>query len=194
VTPTVRLHLALEPHADEYLSSDPLALLIGMLLDQQFPMERAFAGPYLLADRLGHRPTAAELAGFDPEALAALFARPPVLHRYPRAMAGRVQALARFLVENYGGDAGRLWAGVSGGEQLLRRLQALPGFGQQKARIFLALLGKQCGVRPDGWRQAAGAYGEDGSRRSIADVTDERSLREVREFKRAVRAASRASG
>jgi uncharacterized HhH-GPD family protein len=186
-----RLQLALEPQADQYLTEDPFALLIGMLLDQQFPMERAFASPYLLSERLGHRPTAAELADYDPDELAAVFARPPVLHRYPRSMAARVQALSRHLKDEYGGDARRIWADAADGADLLRRLRAVPGFGEQKARIFVALLGKQCGVQPAGWREAAGAYGVDGSRLSIADVTDAQSLREVREHKRAVKAVAR---
>ena len=183
------LRLALDPAADEYLTQDPLALLIGMLLDQQFPMERAFAAPYLLAERLGHRPSAAELADFDPDELAAIFARPPVLHRYPRSMAARVQALCHRLVDDYGGDAGRIWEAVGAADEVYRRLRSLPGFGEQKARIFIALLGKQCGIQPSGWREVAGPYGEDGSRRSIADVTDERSLQEVRRQKKEAKAA-----
>ena len=186
------LHLTGDPAADDLLSRDPLALVIGMLLDQQFAMERAFAGPYLLTQRLGHDLDAAELASYDPEELANLFAQPPVIHRYPRSMAGRVQSLCQLVVERYDGDAAKLWQDASNGGELLRRLQELPGFGRQKAQIFLALLGKQRGVAPRGWREAAGGYGEDGSRRSIADVTGPESLQEVRATKRAAKAAARA--
>lgn len=178
------LHLAQEPEADALLSRDPLALLVGMLLDQQFPMERAFAGPHLIATRLGReRLDARELADHDPETLAELFAGPPAVHRYPRSMAGRVQALCRYLVDNYDGDVSLLWTQAGSGKDLLARLRALPGFGAQKAQIFVALLGKQLEVRPDGWRDAAGSYGEEGSRRSVADVTDQDSLAAVRAFK-----------
>jgi len=184
------LHLAQEAAADALLSADPFALLVGMLLDQQFPMERAFAGPQRLAERLGvERLDPARLAAMDPEALAALMARPPVVHRYPRSMAGRVQALAAAVVETYGGDAAQIWHDPGTGRELLARLAGLPGFGDQKARIFLALLGKQLGVRPTGWREAAGAYGEPGARRSVADVVDATSLAEVRAFKREQKAA-----
>ncbi len=188
-----QLHLTGEAEADALLSRDPLALLLGMLLDQQFPMERAFAGPAVLSHRLGHEPTAAELASYDPEALADLFAQPPVIHRYPRSMAGRVQDVCRQLVDRYEGDPARLWQDVDSGTDLLRRLEELPGFGQQKARIFVALLGKQYGVTPTGWRETAGPYGEEGSRRSIADVTGPDSLAEVRAYKRATKAAAKGS-
>jgi uncharacterized HhH-GPD family protein len=188
----VRLTLAQEPAADELLSRDPFALLVGMLLDQQFPMERAFAGPRLIADRLGvDRLDPAAVAEADPEDFAAVLTGPPAVHRFPGAMAGRVQALAAHVVDRYGGDAEQLWAGADGGADLLRRLRALPGFGDQKARIFLALLGKQLGVRPSGWREAAGPYGEEGSRRSVADVTDAASLTEVRAYKREAKRAAK---
>jgi uncharacterized HhH-GPD family protein len=187
------LRLAQEPAADELLSRDPFALLTGMLLDQQFPMERAFAGPRLLADRLGvDRLDPAAIAAYDPDAFAALAAGPPAVHRYPGSMAGRIQALAQQVLDDYGADTATLWTTAPTGAELLRRLRALPGFGEQKARIFVALLGKQCGVRPQGWREAAGAYGEDGSRRSVADVVDTTTLAEVRAFKQAQKAAARA--
>ncbi len=187
------LRLAQDPAADALLTDDPFALLMGMLLDQQFPMERAFAAPYLLAQRLGRdRLDAAELADHPPERLAALFTGPPALHRYPGSMAGRVKDLARVVVADYGGDAAALWRDVATGAELRRRLEALPGFGRQKAQIFVALLGKQLGVRPDGWQAAAGAYAEVGSRRSVADVTDETSLAEVRAYKKQAKAAARA--
>jgi uncharacterized HhH-GPD family protein len=188
------LQLAQDPDADALLDRDPLALLIGMLLDQQFPMERAFAGPAGLARRLGvDHLDARALAEYDPAALAAVFTGPPALHRYPAAMAGRVQALAALLVDRYDGDAAGLWRDVPDGATLLRRIKALPGFGAQKAQIFVALLGKQRGVTPPGWREAAGAYGDDGSFRSVADVVDGASLVRVREFKQAAKAQKRAA-
>jgi uncharacterized HhH-GPD family protein len=183
------LQLAQEPEADDLLDRDPFALLMGMLLDQQFPMERAFAAPAGLARRLGvDRLDPAAIAAHDPEALAALFAGPPALHRYPAAMAARVQALAVLVLDRYGGDASALWRDAPDGVSLLRRLTALPGFGTQKAQIFTALLGKQRGVTPSGWREAAGAYGEEGSYRSVADVVDAASLQRVREFKQRAKA------
>jgi uncharacterized HhH-GPD family protein len=189
------LQLAQEAEADALLDRDPFALLVGMLLDQQFPMERAFAAPAGLARRLGvDRLDPATIATYDPEAFAALFVGPPALHRYPGAMAARVQALAALVVERYDGDAAALWRDVPDGSTLLRRLTALPGFGTQKAQIFTALLGKQRGVTPPGWRQAAGAYGEEGSTRSVADVVDGASLVRVREYKQAAKALKKAAG
>lgn len=189
------VQLAQEPAADELLSRDPFALLTGMLLDQQFPMERAFAGPRILADRLGtDRLDPREIADHDPDRFAALAAGPPAVHRYPGSMAGRIQALARVVVDEYGADAAALWNTSTSGADLLRRLRALPGFGDQKARIFVALLGKQRGVHPEGWREAAGAYGEQGARRSVADVVDAATLAEVRAFKAQQKAAAKAKG
>jgi uncharacterized HhH-GPD family protein len=188
--PTLRL--AQDPDADALLASDPLALLLGMLLDQQFPLEWAFRAPYRLAGRMERTSLdAGEIAAYDPEAFVKLMAGPPALHRYPASMAGRVQALCRHVAERYGGDAAALWHTAESGQELLRRLRALPGFGEQKARIFVALLGKQLGVRPAGWREAAGPYGEDGARRSAADVTDADSLAEVRAFKQAAKRAAK---
>jgi uncharacterized HhH-GPD family protein len=190
--PTLRI--AQDDAADELLGRDPLALLIGMLLDQQFPMERAFAGPRLLADRLGvDTLDAAALADADPEQLTRAFQGPPAVHRYPGSMAGRTQELCRVLVERYGGRAEALWADAPDGRALLARLSELPGFGAQKSKIFLALLGKQCGVTPAGWRQAAGPYGEEGSRRSVADITGPASLAEVRAFKQSQKQAAKAA-
>ena len=188
------LQIAQDPEADALLDRDPFALLVGMLLDQQFPMERAFAAPAGLAARLHvDRLDPAAIAAHDPDALAALFTGPPALHRYPAAMAGRVQALAALLVDHYDGDAAGLWRDVPDGATLLRRIKALPGFGAQKAQIFVALLGKQRGVTPPGWREAAGAYGDDGSFRSVADVVDGASLIRVREFKQAAKAQKKAA-
>jgi uncharacterized HhH-GPD family protein len=178
--------------ADRLLDADPFALLTGMLLDQQVTMESAFAGPAKIAARMDgldvHR-----IAEADPETFATLCATPPAVHRFPGSMAGRIQAVARAVVEDYDGDVSRLWTdGDPDGATVLRRLKALPGFGDQKARIFLALLAKQRGVTPAGWREAAGAYGDDVPR-SIADVRDPESLRAVRETKQAAKAAARAA-
>ena len=186
------LSLPIDAEANKLLATDPLALLIGMVLDQQVPFEKAFSSPYVLAQRLGHQPTAQEIADFDTEALVAIFAKPPALHRFPKAMAARVQEVCRALVTQYDGDAANLWAGVADGAELLRRVGSLPGFGKQKAQIFTALLGKQYGVRPPGWREAAGAYGEEGSYRSVADITDGDSLARVRAYKKEMKAAAKA--
>jgi uncharacterized HhH-GPD family protein len=186
------LRLAQDPDADALLSNDPLALLMGMLLDQQFPLEWAFRAPWRLAQRMERTSLdVAEIADYDPEAFVKLMAGPPALHRYPASMAVRVQALCRLVVEEYGGDAAALWRTATTGRELLARLRALPGFGEQKARIFVALLGKQLGVRPEGWQEVAGPYGEDGSRRSAADVTDAETLAEVRAFKQAAKRAAK---
>jgi uncharacterized HhH-GPD family protein len=182
-----------EPTADALLDRDPFALLAGMLLDQQFPMERAFAGPQKIAERLGvDHLDPGLVAAQDPAAFAALCATPPAVHRYPGSMAARLQALARIILEQYDGDAAALWTGASNGADLLARLRALPGFGDAKARIFVALLGKQRGVQPPGWREAAGAYAEDGSHRSVADVVDADSLAKVRAFKQEQKRAAKA--
>lgn len=187
------LSLSQDAAADALLDRDPLALLTGMLLDQQIPMEKAFAGPAVLAERLGtDRLDARQIAEYDPEAFLALFAERPAVHRFPRSMAGRVQALHRAIVEQYDGDVTGVWADAADGRELLRRLSALPGFGTQKAQIFVALLGKQRGVTPAGWREAAGAYGDEGAFRSVADVVDPESLQKVRAFKQAAKAAAKA--
>ncbi|MEV4514099.1 HhH-GPD-type base excision DNA repair protein [Dactylosporangium sp. NPDC049525] len=184
--------LPIPVEANALLDRDPLALLIGMTLDQQIPLEKAFTSPWVLGQRLGHEPTAQELAEFDPEALVEIFATPPALHRFPKAMAARVQEVCRVLVDRYDGDTAAMWTGAASGAELLLRVQALPGFGKQKAQIFVALLGKQYGVQPDGWREAAGGYGEVGSRRSVADIVDGDSLTQVREYKKQMKAAAKA--
>ncbi|MDT4987116.1 MAG: hypothetical protein QOI74_1210 [Micromonosporaceae bacterium] len=188
-----KLYLAQEPEADRMLATDPLALLIGMLLDQQIPLERAFVAPYRLAQRLGvDRLDAAAIAGHAPEALAAIFATPPALHRFPGSMAARVQALCVIVRDEYGGDGAAVWSGAGTGADLVKRLKALPGFGVQKAQIFTALLGKQLAVRPPGWREAAGQFGDASSYRSVADIVDEPSLGQVREYKKQLKAAAKA--
>lgn len=177
--------------ADELLSNDPLALLVGMLLDQQIAMETAFAGPAKIKDRLG-RFDAAAIADHDADAFVELCRMPPAVHRYPGSMAGRVQALCRTVVDEWGGEASAIWTrGQPDGPEALRRLKALPGFGEQKARIFLALIGKRYGFSGTGWRESAGSYGEEGSYRSVADIVDPDSLAKVRETKRAAKAAAK---
>jgi uncharacterized HhH-GPD family protein len=187
------LHLASTTQANELLAQDPLALLVGMLLDQQIPMEKAFTSPQVLAERMATaRLDAHQIANYDPDAFESLFREVPALHRFPAAMAKRVQELCRGLVEQYDGDAATVWKTAATGQELASRIAGLPGFGQQKAKIFTALLGKQFDVRPTGWREAAGAYGEAGSHRSVADVTDADSLIKVRTFKKEQKAAAKA--
>jgi uncharacterized HhH-GPD family protein len=187
------LWLAQNPEADELLATDPLALLTGMLLDQQFPLEKAFFGPYLLAQRLGvTRLDARAIADHDPDDLIAIFTKPPAIHRFPAAMAERTQKLCRIIADDFDGDASALWTSATSGAELTKRIGTLPGFGKQKAQIFTALLGKQFGVQPEGWRAAAGDYGVDGSRKSVADITDAASLAEVRSYKKQMKAAAKA--
>ena len=181
------LSLPIEAEANELLSRDGFALLLAMMLDQQVPFEKAFNSPYQLALRLGHEPTAEEIAGFDPEALAAIFAERPALHRFPRAMAARAQELARIVVDRYDGDAAALWAGAADGADLRRRLSELPGYGAYKAQITIALLGKQLGIQPSGWRESAGHFGEENSHYSVADIHDDESLVAVRSYKKAMK-------
>jgi uncharacterized HhH-GPD family protein len=191
----VTLHLAQQPEADELLGRSPLAALVGMLLDQQVPMEWAFAGPYTIARRMGADDLDAhEIASYDPERFAALLSEKPAVHRYPGSMGKRIHQLCQYLVEHYDGDASAVWKDAATGEELLRRLKELPGFGPQKAQIFLALLGKQLGVRPKGWREAAGSYGEAKSFRSVADITGPESLAKVRAHKQEMKAAAKAAG
>ncbi|MFJ6542019.1 HhH-GPD-type base excision DNA repair protein [Streptomyces sp. NPDC091385] len=190
----VTLHLAQDPAADALLGRSPLAALVGMLLDQQIPMEWAFKGPETIARRMGADDLDAhDIAARDPEAFAALLSDKPAVHRYPGSMAKRVQTLCQYLVDHYDGDAEAVWQGVGTGAALLKRLEDLPGFGKQKAQIFLALLGKQLGVRPEGWREAAGAYGEEKSYRSVADITGPDSLAKVRAHKQEMKAAAKAA-
>ncbi len=186
------LSLPVDAEANELLTRNPLALLIGMLLDQQIPLERAFSAPADLVRRLGHEPTAEELADFDPGRLVAVFSERPALHRFPKAMAARAQVMAQIIVDEYGGDAATLWSTANSGTELVKRVTALPGFGPQKAKIFAALLGKQFGVRPPGWREAAAPFGDEGSYVSVADIRDDESLGRVRAYKQALKAAAKA--
>jgi uncharacterized HhH-GPD family protein len=188
---SVKLCLAQEAEADALLEDDPFALLIGMLLDQQVPFETAFAGPKKIADRMG-RLDAGEIADYDPDKFAALCSERPAVHRFPGSMAKRIQALAQIIVDRYDGNAAGLWTdGQPDGKELLRRLKGLPGFGEQKAKIFLALLGKQYGVTPTGWREAAGDFGKAGAHLSVADIVDAHSLSQVRSYKKQMKAAAK---
>jgi uncharacterized HhH-GPD family protein len=188
-----KLQLVQDPAADALLEANPFALLVGMLLDQQYPMEAAFAGPKKIADRMGGV-DAAEIADYDPEKFAALCSKTPAVHRFPGSMAKRIQSLSQILVDRYDGDAAALWtAGDPDGAEVLRRIKELPGFGEQKAKIFVALLGKQYGVTPKGWREAAGDYGTAGAFMSVADVKDAGSLEKVRSYKKQMKAAAKAA-
>ncbi|MGI8946459.1 MAG: HhH-GPD-type base excision DNA repair protein [Ornithinimicrobium sp.] len=190
---TAKLHLVGEPEADQLLSDNPFALLVGMLLDQQIPMEVAFDGPHKLAERLGEV-TPRLIAETDVEEFVTVCATPPAVHRFPASMGRRVHDLAAAVVRDYDGDAEALWTdGEPDGREVLKRLKALPGFGDQKARIFLALLGKQRSLEAPGWQQAAGDYGRHGARMSIADVVDEESMTQVRVWKREQKAAAKAA-
>ena len=184
-----KLQIAQDPAADELLSTDAFALTAGMLLDQQFPMERAFAGPAKILERFGTLDPVA-IADADPEAFADLCATPPAVHRYGRSMAGRIQELARVVVDEYDGRTDAIWSTAKTGEELFARVRALPGFGEQKAKIFVALLAKQLDVKPRGWTKVTGDYGRKGFR-SVADVTDPESLQRVRDFKKAAKAAAK---
>ncbi len=186
-------YLSGDAAADELLSTDPLALLVGMVLDQQVPLEKAFRSPFELKERLGGTLDAAALASMDPDRLAEVFSARPALHRFPKSMARRVQEVCAVIVDEYGGDAAAIWTTASDGKQLLANLKALPGFGDQKARIFVALLGKQLGVRPSGWAKAAGPYGEPKSFRSVADIDSPEALAKVRQYKQRMKAKAKAS-
>ncbi|MBK0419920.1 Fe-S cluster assembly protein HesB [Leucobacter sp. CSA1] len=192
----MKLQLTGDAAADELLTNNPLALVLGMLLDQQVAMEVAFVGPLKIEQRLGAFDAAA-IAGADPEAFVEVFRQTPAVHRFPGSMAGRVQTLCQQLLDDWGGEASAIWTTPDGsgagpdGPTVLKRLRALPGFGEQKAKIFLALLGKQCGFEGDGWREASAPYGEEGAFRSVADIVSPETLAKVRETKRAAKAAAK---
>ncbi|HEY5026363.1 MAG TPA: HhH-GPD-type base excision DNA repair protein [Acidimicrobiales bacterium] len=188
----MELHLSQNSDADALLSKSPFALVVGMVLDQQVPLEWAFASPLELQRRLGKTLDAKHIAQMDPEALAAAFSARPALHRYPGSMAARVQELAKLVVERYRGRTEDIWTGTTSGDELFRRVKELPGFGEQKAKIFVALLGKQLAVRPQGWDAVSTPFSEPGSFRSVADITDVESLNNVRAFKQAMKAANKA--
>lgn len=190
---TRHICIAQEPEADQLLSVDDFALVVGMTLDQQFPMEAAFKGPQKIAERMDGFDIQ-KIAAADPDEFVALCSQTPAIHRFPGSMAKRIHDLAVFIVDNYDGTPSAIWTeGDPDGKTVLKRLKSLPGWGDMKARIFLALLGKQVGVQPEGWREAAGDYGNEGERRSVADVVDNVSLQEVREFKKQAKAAAKAA-
>ncbi|HET8717179.1 MAG TPA: HhH-GPD-type base excision DNA repair protein [Nocardioidaceae bacterium] len=178
------------PEADQVLDQYPFAVVVGMMLDQQYGMEHAFRGGWKLLERFGTLEPSA-IAAAEPESFKELCIRPPAIHRFPGSMAARLQELAALVEEEYDGDVTRLWSEPTTGRELFRRVQALPGFGKQKAQIFVALLAKQLGVRPDGWQDVAGDYALEGYR-SVADVVDEESLQKVRDYKKQKKAAARA--
>lgn len=187
------LHITGDTAADDLLTNNPLALLVGMLLDQQVPMETAFAGPLKIEQRTGATDAAA-IASMDPDAFLEAFTQTPAVHRFPGSMAARVQTLCQTLVDEWGGDASALWtSGDPDGREVLMRLKKLPGFGEQKAKIFLALLGKQYGFTGEGWREASAPYGEEDAYRSVADIVSPESLTKVREHKKAMKAAAKAA-
>jgi len=186
------IHVTGDDAVDQLLSDDPLALLIAMVLDQQVPLERAFKSPFDLRERLGGQLDVAALASMDPEALADVFSEKPALHRFPRSMAGRVQEVCAVIVDAYGGDAAAIWTSAADGKELLANVKALPGFGEQKARIFIALLGKQLGVRPPGWEKAASPFGDTGTFRSVADIDSPDALVKVRQYKQKQKAKAKA--
>jgi uncharacterized HhH-GPD family protein len=188
---SMALHITGDDHADQVLTDDPFALLVGMMLDQQYPMEHAFRGPAKVLDRFGTLDPA-RIAAADPEQFAALCSTPPAIHRFPGSMAARLQTLAALVEEKYEGHAERIWTEAADGRDLLRRMMELPGFGRQKAQIFVALLAKQLDVRPAGWEAAVGAYAEEGHR-SVADVVDQASLQKVRDYKKQKKAAAKAA-
>ena len=188
-----KLALAQNDEADTLLAEDPLALLIGMVLDQQVPLEWAFHGPYELVQRLGRPLDAAGLAAMDEDTLVTVFCDRPALHRYPAAMARRVHELCGVIVEQYGGEPAAIWTTAGDGTELFKRIKALPGFGEMKAKIFVALLAKQFGVQPPGWEKAAGDYGQPGTYLSVADIVDTASLNKVRDYKAQKKAAAKAA-
>ncbi len=188
----VALHLSGDKDADALISRNSLALLIGMVLDQQITIEKAFSSPAVLQRRMGSNLDARTIADMDPEKLAELFKEFPALHRFPGSMSARVQAVCRTIVDDYSGKAENIWSDATSGKELIKRLTALPGFGAQKARIFAALLAKQLGVQPDGWRAATKPFGEPGSLLSVADITSAETLLKVRDQKRKMKARAKA--
>jgi uncharacterized HhH-GPD family protein len=187
------LRLTGYPEADQLLTDDDNALLIGMVLDQQVPMEKAFSGPLVIAQRMGGRLDVAKITAMSEDEFVGLCSERPAIHRFPAAMAKRIRQVCQALTDEYDGEAANIWKDVGSGDELKAKLAGLPGFGADKAAIFTAVLGKQRGITPDGWQTAAGYYGEPGTFRSVADIVDDTSLQKVRETKKSVKAAKRAS-
>ncbi len=191
--PATQLRITGNPEADALNARDPLALLIGMVLDQQVPLEWAFLGPHTLTQRLGADLDVGTLAAMEEDALVAVFCDRPAMHRYPAAMARRVHELCNLIVSEYDSDPAAIWTTAADGKDLYKRIKALPGFGEMKAGIFVALLAKQFGVRPPGWEAVAGDYGQTGSFLSVADIVDAASLGKVRAYKAQKKAAAKAA-
>ena len=187
------LRLTGDSEADQLLTDDDNALLIGMVLDQQVPMEKAFSGPLVIAQRMGGHLDVVKIAAMSEEEFVALCSERPAIHRFPAAMAKRIRQICQVLVEDFDGQASNIWKDARSGDEVKANLARLPGFGLDKAAIFTAVLGKQRGITPDGWRTAAGSYGEPGTFRSVADIVDDDSLQKVRETKRSVKAAKKAA-
>ena len=179
------LHFTPDADANALLAKEPLAVLVGMLLDQQVTMEKAFRGPLDIKTRMGGTLDAAEIAAMDQDAFVTMFCERPALHRFPGSMGKRTHELCRYLVEHYDGKAEKVWKGVKTGDELLKRMKALPGFGEDKARIFVGILGKRLGVRPEGWEVVAADWA------SIADVDSFERITEIRDAKRAMKAAKK---
>lgn len=186
-----KLQLAQNNSADELISKEPLALLIGMVLDQQITIEKAFSGPLVLQERLGHFPTATEIAEYNPDKLAEIFSTPPAIHRFPAANAKRVQDLCQLIVEKYNGNPEQIWKSAKTGEELFKNIRELPGFGEQKTKIFVALLGKQLGIKPSNWEVVSKPFSDDGTYFSVADITDAETLAQVRAHKQAEKAKAK---
>ena len=189
----LKLPLSGDTAADKLLEKDALALLIGMVLDQQIPLERAFKSPADLKERMGGVLDAKEIAESDPDMLAKVFAQPPALHRFPASMAKRVQEMCRIVVDQYDGRGANVWKTAKTGADLLANVKALPGFGDQKAKIFVALLGKRLGVQPKGWAEAAGDFGAPGTFKSVADIDSPDALLRVRAYKQEMKAKAKAA-
>ena len=170
------------PEANELLETDPLALLIGLVLDQQVKMEKAFRGPYELKRRLG-RLDAREIASMDPDRLLKVFRERPALHRFPGSMSRRVQALCQAVIDDYGGDAGAVWKDARDGADLAARIKKLPGFGDMKVKILVAVLAKKFDVKPQGWEKYAANW------HTVADVDSEESMAHARQVKRDMKAS-----
>jgi uncharacterized HhH-GPD family protein len=185
------IQLSGNPAADKLLSDDPLALVIGMVLDQQIPLEKAFTSPFELKERLGGSLDVAKIAAMDPDELADVFAERPALHRFPRSMARRVQDVCRLITDTYHGDAAAVWTSAANSKELLANVRALPGFGAQKARIFIALLGKQMGLTTPGWQKVSTPYGQPGTFQSVADIDSPAALLKVRQFKQKKKAQAK---
>jgi uncharacterized HhH-GPD family protein len=183
------LYITGNPASDKLLNSNGTALLIGMLLDQQVPMEWAFNGAHTLKQRLGHLDPR-KIARMDPDEFLTVCLEKPAIHRFPKAMAQRIQGMCQIIATDYGNKGENIWSDVTDASVLFERLRKLPGYGEEKAQIFIALLGKRFGVTPNGWKKAAGVF-SDSNPRTVADITSPETLLKVRAWKKAEKAADR---